>query len=203
MQRLTFADIPAAAAILKRGGLVAFPTETVYGLGCRFDDCLAYDRLVSVKRRPADKPFTMMLADPSRIGEYALVDARQQRLIARFMPGEVTFILKRRNTIPDRVALGGPTIGIRVPAHPDLLERLRAGDVPLLVPSCNRSGEPPAPDADAIERIFHDEIDAVIDGPLGDSIPSTVVLLTGAEPKILRQGKVAAEAIMREWNREE
>ena len=188
MQRLTFADIPAAAAILKRGGLVAFPTETVYGLGCRFDDCLVYDRLVSVKRRPADKPFTMMLADPSRIGEYALVDARQQRLIARFMPGEVTFILKRRNTIPDRVALGGPTIGIRVPAHPDLLELLRAVDVPLLVPSCNRSGEPPAPDADA---------------PLGDSIPSTVVLLTGAEPKILRQGKVAAEAIMREWNREE
>lgn len=201
METYSFEDCTKAAEILREGGLVAFPTETVFGIGCRFDSREAFDRLVSVKRRPATKPFTMMLSDSSLISEYAYVTPRQQKLIDEFMPGEVTFIFKRKKSIPDFVTLGGDTIGIRVPAHRGLLNLLSQVGVPLLVPSANRSGEAPCADSDEVKRIFKDELDGVIEGRAEGSIPSTVVLLTGEEPVVLRQGKVSSESIIEAWNR--
>lgn len=199
MKQFTFDDVEEVAEILTGGGLVAFPTETVYGIGCRFDRKESFDRLVKVKRRPADKPFTMMLGEVAKIGEYAYVTPKQQKLIEKFMPGEVTFIFKRKDTVPDFAALNGPTIGIRIPAHPGLLKLLRTVDIPLLVPSANRSGEKPCSSAEEVNRVFGDELDGVIAAPTGDAIPSTVVLLTGADPVVLRAGKVTREEIEKVW----
>lgn len=194
-------DDAIAAKALMDGKLIAFPTETVFGIGCRYDSKAAFDDLIRVKRRPATKPFTMMLGDPASIAEYAEVNARQQRIIDAFMPGEITVILKKKPIVPDYVTLNGPTIGIRIPAHQGLLGLLKACPEPLLVPSCNRSGETPCSDVDQIQSIFHDDLYGVFDGKKGDSVPSTVVLLTGDEPKILRQGKITADAILSVWNR--
>lgn len=200
MHRFTFDDCQKAAFILQEGGIVAFPTETVYGLACRFDSKTAFERLNAVKKRPADKPYTMMLADPNRISEYAHVSKKQQKLISAFMPGEVTFIFKKKASVPDFVTLEGETIGVRVPGHEQLRQFLAKVGVPLLVPSANKSGEAPCKNYAEIERIFGDAIDGAIDGEVGDGVPSTVVLLTGDEPKVLRQGKVTAGQILSVWN---
>lgn len=189
-----------AAAILRKGGLVAFPTETVFGIGCRYDSKASFDRLIKVKRRPATKPFTMMLWAPAEIAKYAYVTERQQRVIDAFMPGEITVILKKKENVPAYVTLNGPTIGFRVPAHEKLLPFLAKVGVPLLVPSANRSGDKPAASAQEVREAFGDDLDGVIDDKTGDSVPSTVVLLTGDKPVVLRQGKVTEAELDKVWN---
>lgn len=193
-------DSAEAAKILRDGGLVAFPTETVFGIGCRFDNKASFDRLIKVKRRPATKPFTMMLWSKDEIDKYAYATPRQQKIIAAFLPGEITVILKKKDTVPGYVTLNGPTLGIRVPAHAKLQALLAKTGIPLLVPSANRSGEKPCSSAGEIQKVFGDDLDGVIDDKAGGGVPSTVVLLTGDEPKILRQGNVSAEAINKVWN---
>lgn len=181
--------------ILRSGGIVAFPTETVFGLGVKLGDESAFSRLIKVKRRPADKPFTVMLGDPSQIYDYAYVDKAQERVIKKLLPGELTVILKKRDSIPDYATLGGDTVGFRVPALKELREFLLRVNIPLLVPSANRSGEPPAKSVNEITEVFGDEIDGAIDGNGGDSIPSTVVSLIGEKPVVLRRGKVTEQEI--------
>ena len=154
--------------ILVDGGIIAFPTETVFGLGVRFDRKDSFDRLIKVKERPSTKPFTMMVGDVSWIYKYSFADERQKRVIDSLLPGELTVILKKRPEIPPYVTLGGDTLGFRVPGYDSVEE---------------------------IENVFGDEIDGVINGTTGDSIPSTVVLLTGEKPVVLRQGKITIEQI--------
>lgn len=181
--------------ILVDGGIIAFPTETVFGLGVRFDRKDSFDRLIKVKERPSTKPFTMMVGDVSWIYKYSFVDERQKRVIDSLLPGELTVILKKRPEIPSYVTLGGDTLGFRVPGYDRLRKFLLDVNIPLLVPSANKSGFPPAKSVEEIENVFGDEIDGVINGTTGDSIPSTVVLLTGEEPVVLRQGKITIEQI--------
>lgn len=200
MEKLTFAQAERAAQILIGGGVVAFPTETVYGLGVRFDRFESFERLNRVKNRPANKVYTMMLSDPRKISDYAAVTPRQQALIDRFMPGEVTFIFNRKDSVPDYAVAGGKTIGIRIPAHKELLNLLSLTGIPLLVPSANKSGEKPCKDFSEIQRVFGDEIDAAIDGPVGDSLPSSVVSLVGEAPIMIRRGKITENEIKEAWD---
>lgn len=181
--------------LLRNGGIIAFPTETVFGLGVRFDRKDSFERLIKVKERPEAKPFTIMLGRKEQIFDLAYVDDRQRKVIETLLPGELTIILKKKPCVPDYVTLGGDTIGLRVPGHERLRLFLDEVGVPLLVPSANKSGESPAKSVNEIIEVFKDKIDCVVDGTTGDSIPSTVVSLIGERPAILRQGKITKQEI--------
>ena len=178
------AVIHEAAELLCRGGLVAFPTETVYGLGASLDDPQAIQELYQVKRRPFEKQVTIHIADASAVHRHGVVVSPLAReLMHRFWPGSLTLVLPR----PD-----GSTVGFRLPRHPVALALIREAGVPLVAPSANLSGNPPPRTAAEVLRDFVDRIDAVLDGgqtPVGSS--STVLDLSGAAPRILRHGVLA------------
>ena len=180
-----------AVALLKQGEAVAFPTETVYGMGVIASSKEAFDRLVSLKRRPADKPFTLMVSNYTDIARFAEVDAAIIRLIHIFMPGEVTFLLKARKDLPYQMDLGTGILGVRFPAHAEVSALIEAVDEPLLVPSANRSGQPPLQNAASVKQEFDGELPAVIDGPVGDGLPSTIVDLSKPHQiHLIREGRV-------------
>ncbi len=185
-------DLEKAAEILRTGGLVAFPTETVYGLGSRADDPRAVGRIFEAKGRPSDHPLIVHLARKEWLPSWASeVPAEASVLAERFWPGPLTLILPRRESVPDVVTGGQPTIGLRVPRHPvalDLLDRVGVG---LAAPSANRFGHVSATTADHVEHDFGETIDAVVDGgPCAVGLESSIVDLSGEEPRLLRPGAV-------------
>ena len=190
-KRIAWNQSKEAVKALKEGNIVSFPTETVYGMGVIASSKKAFDHLNEVKKRPADKPFTLMVSNDADIARFAKVDAAIIRLIHIFMPGEVTFLLSARENVPYQMDLGTGVIGVRFPAHPELAALIEAVDEPLLVPSANRSGEPPLKSGPEVEKTFQGEIAYVIDGPVGDGVPSTIVDLSKpGEIKLIREGRV-------------
>src|SRR5262249_41979044 len=134
--------IARAAEVLRRGGLVAFPTETVYGLGANALDADAVRRIFDAKGRPANNPVIVHIADVERVHDLvAPWPESAARLAARFWPGPLTLVLPRREVVPDVVTAGGPTVAVRMPAHPVALALIRAAGVPVAAPSANRSTE--------------------------------------------------------------
>ena len=184
-----------AKEILESSKVIAFPTETVMGLGVYFDDFKAYELLNSIKRRPEDKPYTLMLGNIEDIEKYAYVDNRAKKVINTFMPGEITILLRSKDCVPSYVTHGTGVIGIRVPNKEDLLELLNFVKKPLLVPSANRSGEKPAMSSDEVKEIFKDEVYIAIEGKAIGGVPSTLVDLTDKEVKIYREGNIKLEDI--------
>jgi L-threonylcarbamoyladenylate synthase len=186
------AAIERAAAILRAGGLVAFPTETVYGLGAHALDAAAVARIFSAKGRPAANPLIVhvpnMEAARSLVAEWP---AQAQQLTDRFWPGPLTLVLPRRPIVPDIVTAGGPTVAVRVPAHPVALALLRAAGLPLAAPSANRSTQLSPTRADHVLRSLSDRIDLLLDaGPTAGGLESTVLDLTHRLPHLLRPGLV-------------
>lgn len=175
---------------LDKSQVISFPTETVMGLGVYYDDFNAYNLLNKIKRRPEDKPYTLMLGDVKEISKYAYIDERAQKVINAFMPGEITVLLKSKDTVPPYVTHNTGVIGIRVPNLPDLLNFLRFIEKPLLVPSANRSGEKPAMSSKEVIDIFGEELGYVFDGDAKGGVPSTLVDLTGKDIKIYREGNI-------------
>ena len=175
--------IREAAGVLRRGGLVAFPTETVYGLGANLEDPQAIQELYQVKQRPFEKKATLHIAESTMIDERdVLVSPLARHLMKKFWPGPLTLVLPRHD---------GSTIGFRVPKHPVALALLKEAGVPVVAPSANISGNPPPRNAEEVFRDLADKIDLVIDaGPTPVGIESTVVDLTGQIPKILRDGAI-------------
>ncbi len=173
--------IEEAAACLRAGGLVAFPTETVYGLGARADDIRAVERLCRVKGRPKQKPFTIHLASAALVERMAIKwPAIAQALSQQFWPGPLTLVVARAE---------GGTVGLRVPRHPVAEALLVATNVPVIAPSANRAGQAPPTTAEAVAQALGADVDYVLDGgptQLGES--STVVDCTVTPPKILRAG---------------
>ena len=188
-------EFEKAKKILDNSGVIAFPTETVMGLGVYFDDFDAYNRLNQIKRRPEDKPYTMMVASVNDISKYALIDDRAKKIINRFMPGEITVLLPAKNNIPGFVTHNTRVIGIRVPNMPELLEFLAYINRPLLVPSANRSGESPALTDKEVKSIFLNEVGYIFEGKSGCGVPSTLVDLSNKEVKIYREGNIKAKDI--------
>lgn len=195
MKILRQTQIDEAAEILKNGGLIAFPTETVFGLGVVYDNKDAYDRLVSVKRRPPEKPFTLMLADPEEVEKYVELTNVSRALVKAFMPGQFTMIAKAKEGLPSWCVSIEGNIGIRIADYNLIRDLIRKTGKPLLVPSANRSGEEPANSAKEVEQVFKNEIDAVVEGTSTSHIPSTVVLVKDDYTHVFREGVVTIDEI--------
>ena len=191
------AELDQAVAILKRGGLVAFPTETVYGLGADAGNPRAIGKLYSAKGRPADHPVIVHLADMQQLAQWAReVTPLAHKLARRFWPGPLTLILKRAPGVGDALTGGQDTVGVRIPSHPiahALLEKFGGG---VAAPSANRFGRVSATTAAHVRQEFGDAVDLVLDGGPSDvGIESTIVEATGAAPVLLRPGHISARDI--------
>ena len=194
MKVLDNSQLNIAANILKDGGVIAFPTETVFGLGVIYDNKSSYDRLISIKRRPPEKPFTLMCACVDDIKKYAYVNDKAKKLIKAFMPGQFTIILKAKEGLPAWVVSKEGMVGIRVPDFKLINELISKVEKPLLVPSANKSGEPPlTKDLDVIE-VFENEIDAIIKGESTSNVPSSIVMVDD-DIHIIRLGLISEEEI--------
>jgi len=189
--------IEEAAEIIRRGGLVAVPTETVYGLAGNGLDETAVHKIYEVKGRPAVKPLSLMVPDESAMERYCLdVPAEAHALARRFWPGPLTIVLKAKEEIPSIVLAGGSTVGLRCPDHPMTLKLLRACGLPLAAPSANPSGEESSKTAEQVFTYFDGKIDAVIDGgPCGIGRESTLIDMSAAPYRVLRAGALPADAI--------
>ena len=196
MKQFNKQQINEAASILKSGGLIAFPTETVFGFGVVFDNENSYKRLIDVKRRPPEKPFTLMCADVEDVEKYALTDDRSQKLIKRFMPGQFTIILDAKDVLPSYCVSKENKVGIRIPNDEFVRDLIRKTGKPLLVPSANKSGEPPINNSDEIVRQFENEIDGVIIGEAYSKVPSTIVLVD-KDIQVIREGLITKEEIFK------
>ena len=190
-------EIEKAAAVLRQGGLVAFPTETVYGLGADASNPAAIRKLYAVKGRPADHPVIVHLADIAQLPQWAReVTPVAQKLAQQFWPGPLTLLFKRAPGVSDAVTGGQDTVAIRIPSHPIaqlLLKKFGGG---VAAPSANRFGRVSATLAEHVRQEFGDAVDFVVDGGQSDvGIESTVVDATGAAPVLLRPGHITAHKI--------
>ncbi len=198
--------IAEAAALLRSGGLVAFPTETVYGLGANALDPAAVARVFAAKDRPSFDPLIVHLALAADLADHALADdaadPRVRRLAARFWPGPLTIVLRRQAHIPGIVTAGLPTVGLRVPDHPVALALIRAAGVPVAAPSANAFGRVSATRAAHVVAGLGQRVDIVLDGgPCRIGVESTVVLLAEGRALLLRPGGLPVEAIEDEIGR--
>ena len=185
-------EVRRAAEILKRGGLVGFPTETVYGLGADASSREAMARLYAVKRRPADHPVIVHFADAQQAFAWARdVPEGARKLAARFWPGPLTLILRRSAKAGDFVTGAQDTIGVRVPAHPVAQQLLRAFGGGVAAPSANRFGEVSPTTAAHVRADLGEDVELVLDGgPSEVGIESTIVDLSGEAPVLLRPGRI-------------
>jgi L-threonylcarbamoyladenylate synthase len=189
--------IARAARVLRGGGLVAFPTETVYGLGANALDAWAVGRIFEAKGRPATNPLIVHLSTPEHVrrvvAEWPEVAAR---LAERFWPGPLTLVLPKNPAVPDVVTAGGPTVGVRVPGHPVALCLVRAARVPVAAPSANRSTRLSPTRAEHVLADLGECIDLILDGgACPGGIESTVLDLTTTPPRLLRPGLVDPGAL--------
>lgn len=181
---------------LDNSKVIAFPTETVMGLGVYYDDYNAYNLLNKIKERPEDKPYTLMLGDISKIKDYAYIDNRASKVISIFMPGEITILLPAKSNVPNYVTHNTGVIGIRVPNLDDLRDFLNYIDRPLLVPSANKSGKKPAMNDKEVKDIFNNEVSYIFEGKAIGGVPSTIVDLANKEVKIYREGNIKSQDIL-------
>ncbi len=190
-------SIARAAEVLRQGGLVAFPTETVYGLGAHALDAAAVQRIFIAKGRPASNPVIIHIAELDQV--HALASSWPEtaaRLAERFWPGPLTLVLPRRDAVPDVVTAGGPTVAIRLPAHPVALALLRASGIPIAAPSANRSMELSPTLAWHVLRGLDGLIDLVLDGgPTVGGLESTVIDVSVSPVRLLRPGLVTPAEI--------
>jgi len=188
-------DYQKALNALNNHQVIAFPTETVYGLGVFFDDYEAYQLLNKVKRRSEDKPYTMMLYDVNEIDKYAEVNAKYLPIIKKYMPGSLTILVKAKDNLPGYVTHNTGVIGIRIPENRVALSLLKTVKKPLLVPSANRANELPALSRKEVVSIFGKEVAYVLDGKIKGGHPSTIVDLTDDTPKLVRPGPITYDNI--------
>jgi L-threonylcarbamoyladenylate synthase len=191
------ADIERAAQVLREGGLIAFPTETVYGLGANADDVAAVERVFAVKGRPATHPLIVHVADREALCAWAAeVPTLAQQLATHFWPGPLTLVLRRSARVPPAVTGGLETVAIRVPEHPTALALLRAFDGAIAAPSANRFGAVSPTTAQHVRDDLGDEVDFLLDGgACSVGVESTIVDATGTLPVVLRPGGITHEAI--------
>ena len=194
---LTIEQCKEAGAILKKGGLVGIPTETVYGLAANALDGKAVAKIFEAKGRPQDNPLIVHIAELSEIEDLvAYVPPMVYDLADAFWPGPLTIILDKSEIIPDEVSAGLDTVAIRMPSHPVAREIIKASGVPLAAPSANTSGKPSPTTAAHVMHDMDGKIDAVVDGgPCSVGVESTVITLATRKPRLLRPGRVTPEEI--------
>ncbi|HET8548020.1 MAG TPA: L-threonylcarbamoyladenylate synthase [Bryobacteraceae bacterium] len=186
-------EIARAAEVIRAGGLVAFPTETVYGLGANALNTTAVERIYEAKGRPPASPLIVHVAGVELARQLATKwSAVAERLVRRFWPGPLTLVLGRHPRIPDRVTAGLPTVGLRMPAHPVALALIRAAGVPIAAPSANRFTALSPTTAEHVRAALGGSVDMVLDdGPTNVGIESTVLSIADpSHPLLLRPGMV-------------
>jgi tRNA threonylcarbamoyl adenosine modification protein (Sua5/YciO/YrdC/YwlC family) len=179
--------IQRAAQILKDGGVIGYPTDTVYGLGCDLLNKQATDRLYQIKGMPRDHELAFICPDLSDIAKYAVVENQVYRVLKRFLPGPYCFILQATREVPKLVQTKRKTVGIRVPDHPVTIALVRELGRPLISTTANRMGAAPLVDPWEIDQEFHG-LELVIDGDAGGTVPTTVVDLSQGDVRVVREG---------------
>lgn len=196
-------NIIQAAALIKSGKLVAFPTETVYGLGANVYDAHAVAGIFAAKGRPTFNPLISHIADPEELAGYAEADSRALFLAQKFWPGPLTFVLRRKDENPalDLVCAGLKTITVRCPSHPVARALIRQSGVPIAAPSANRSQTISPTTADAVYDSLGDKVDMILDGgACAVGVESTILDLTTPQAVLLRAGGVTKEELEQALN---
>ena len=184
-----------AAEMIKKGELVAFPTETVYGLGADGLNVEACKKIFAAKGRPSDKPLSLHVASLEMVEQVAKINSQARKLFAAFCPGALTIILPKNKIVPDFVT-GKSSVGIRIPANDVALRLIRLSGVPIAAPSANLSGKTPPKTAQEVFENLSGRVEVILDGGQCQfGISSTIIDLTESEPKILRLGAISAEKI--------
>jgi L-threonylcarbamoyladenylate synthase len=202
MQILKSNELEKAAELLRAGEVIAFPTETVFGLGVVYDNKEAYDKLVKVKRRPPFKPFTLMLADIEDVEKYAELNEAARKIVDNFMPGQITMITKAKPGLPAWCVSEIGRVGVRIADYDLIRDLIRKTGKPLLVPSANRAGEEPGTTAEEVANTFGDEFPAVVEGKTVSNMPSTVVMVEEDYTHVFREGAVKLEDIKKVISKE-
>jgi L-threonylcarbamoyladenylate synthase len=192
-------QVDRAIEILKAGGIVAFPTDTVYGLGGDAFDVKVAERIYRVKQRPRHLPLPVLLADSTQLAVVAdLVPGIALFLMRRFWPGGLTLVLPRKASFPDVITAGSNKVAVRIPDHVVPLALIRGLKAPIIGTSANISDKPSPVTAEEVEQQLGSQVDLIIDmGRCRGGLESTVVDVTGETPVILRQGVIPEEEIKR------
>jgi L-threonylcarbamoyladenylate synthase len=190
-------EIRRAAELIRHGKLVAFPTETVYGLGANALDANAVARVFEVKGRPSSSPVIVHVSDLEMVGRVASSWSEKARILAEgFWPGPLTLVVPKRADVPDIVTAGLPTVGVRMPAHPVALALIETAQVPVAAPSANRFTQISPTTAEHVRQGLGDLVDYILDGgPCRVGIESTVLSLVDKLPVLLRPGGVSRQQI--------
>ncbi len=189
--------IKSAADIIKKGGLVAFPTETVYGLGADATDSDAAKKIYAAKGRPSDNPLIIHISKPEDAEKYAYTNELYYKLAKAFMPGPLTLILPKKDIIPSSVTGGLDTVAIRCPSHPVAAALIAASNTAIAAPSANISGSPSPTCAEHVIGDLYGRIDMIIDGGECEiGLESTIVKISDKTPILLRPGAVTYEALL-------
>lgn len=190
--------------LIKAEEVVAFPTETVFGIGIIYDSPNAFDKLVEIKKRKPDKPFTVMISDIFQIDKLAVLNQKAKRVIETFMPGEITILLQAKTDLPYHVTIGHTTIGIRMSSNKYLTEMIKRVQKPMLVTSLNLSSEPPILTYEDAVAQFKDKVAAIVEQEEVNSskIPSTIVDCSKEDIALIRQGNIPYGIIKKVWEEE-
>jgi L-threonylcarbamoyladenylate synthase len=190
-------DIAKAAEILKAGKLVAFPTDTVYGIGANAFNKDAVERIFTAKGRDSKKPLQVLIADKDDLN--FIVEKQSDtlhRLAEKFFPGALTIVVSAKEDFPRWVTCGLDTVGVRMPSNPIALEMIKAFGKPIAATSANISGFPDPKNAQQVLEYLDGKVDLILDGgATPDDIPSTVIDISVNPPKILRQGKLTVDEL--------
>ncbi|MEK8035616.1 MAG: L-threonylcarbamoyladenylate synthase [candidate division NC10 bacterium] len=186
------AALDEAASVLKSGGLVAFPTESFYGLGADALNAAAVERVFRIKGRPECKPLLVLVDGIERVEALCVeISEGARALMARHWPGPLTLVLRAAPGVPLSVTAGTGTLGVRVPGHPVALGLVRAAALPVTAPSANPSGGEPPTTAEAVRDYFEGQVDLILAaGPTAGGAGSTVADCTAWPPRVVRQGSV-------------
>lgn len=190
-----YTKLKEPAQIIKNGGIVVFPTETVYGIGTNGLNENSIKRLYEVKQRPLSKPINLLVNSIEMLEQITQnISELEYKLIKKFMPGPFTIILKKKDIVPNILTANGDTVGIRMPENKVALKLIEYAGVPIATPSANISGKPSGTDLDIIMKDFGENVDYFIDGGKSKiGIASTIVQVIDGKPHILREGSISKE----------
>ena len=192
-------DINEVVETLNNGGVVCFPTDTVYGIGVVYDNLDALNRLKLSKGRPDSKPIPMMIGSISQIDDVAHTNEKITRLTSTFMPGGFTIVLNKKENVSDEITNGFKTIALRMPDDEFICEVIKRLKRPMLVTSANLSGMPTGVYFEDVRRDFEGRIDMIVRGECKGSVSSTIVDASSDELKVLREGVLDVHAILKVW----
>jgi tRNA threonylcarbamoyl adenosine modification protein (Sua5/YciO/YrdC/YwlC family) len=174
--------------ILDQGGIIAYPTDTTYGIGCSIFNKRGIERIYQLKKREKKKPFSFICADLSEVARYAKVSNYAYKVMRRLLPGPFTFVINAGSVVPDLLLTRQKTVGIRIPDNRICLAIVKALGHPIVTTSANRSGEEPIGDPHFIELELGNDLDLIVDGGILPADVSSVVSLIADRPEILRAG---------------